>query len=329
MKRIGFTTTIPVELIFASGNTPVDLNNVFITDNDPSAMADFAEDEGLPRNLCAWIKGIYSAVKRGSVDEVVAVTQGDCSNSHALAELFINSGIKVHTFSYPFEKDDRYGLLKKEMERFAKSIGTTLQAGIDYSKKTDRLREKLRVLDEMTDEGYVTGFENHLWLVTSTDFNTDHEKYERELDAFIKEAEGRTPAKDRLRLGFIGVPTIFSDIYDFVDEKGALIVFNEVQRQFAIPSADEDYVHRYAEYTYPYDVFGRLEDIQKQANDRKLDGIIHYVQSFCYRQIQDIIMKQRLDLPILAIEGDGPSNIDARTKIRIESFLEMLEAKRS
>jgi len=327
MKRVGFTTTVPVEIIFASGKIPVDLNNVFITDDDPSSMADFAEDEGLPRNLCAWIKGIYSAVRSGSVDEVVAVTQGDCSNSHALAELFINSGIKVHTFSYPFEKEGRYEALKFEMERFAKSIGTTLEAGIEYSKKTDSVRQKLRKLDKMTAEGYVTGFENHLWLVTSTDFNTDHIKYEQELDEFMKEAANREPARDRLRLGFIGVPTIFSDIYEFIEDRGASVVFNEVQRQFAIPSESEDYVQRYVDYTYPYDVFSRIDDAKTQQEERKLDGLIHYVQSFCYRQIQDIIMKERIDCPILAIEGDGPSGIDARTKIRIESFLEMLEAK--
>jgi len=328
MTKVGFTTTIPVELIFASGKTPVDLNNIFITDENPTAMAEFAEDEGLPRNLCAWIKGIYTAVQQGSVDEVVAVTQGDCSNSHALAELFVNSGVKVHTFSYPFEAEGRYENIKIEMERFAKSLGTTLQAGIDYCKHTDPIRAKLRELDKLTVEGRVSGFENHLWLVTSTDFNTDHGKYERELDEFLAEASQREPKEHKLRIGFIGVPTIFSDIYDFVESKGATVVFNEIQRQFSIPSDDEDYVRRYVDYTYPYDVFGRIEDIKIAKDERKLDGIIHYVQSFCYRQIQDIIIKQKIDCPILAIEGDGPSGIDARTKIRIESFLEMLEAKR-
>ena len=327
MIKVGFTTTVPVEIIYASGKTPVDLNNIFITNEDPSGMADFAEDEGLPRNLCAWIKGIYSAVKSGAVDEVVAVTQGDCSNSHALAELFINSGIKVHTFSYPFEKEGRYEALKYEMERFATSIGTTLDAGIEYSKKTDSVRDKLRKLDKMTHEGYVTGAENHLWLVTSTDFNTDHVKYEKELDDFLAQASKRQPVKDKLRLGFIGIPTIFSDIYEYIEEKGASVVFNEVQRQFSIPSLSDDFVQRYVDYTYPYDVFARIDDVKAEQTERRLDGIIHYVQSFCYRQIQDIIMKERIDCPILAIEGDGPSGIDARTKIRIESFMEMLEAK--
>jgi benzoyl-CoA reductase/2-hydroxyglutaryl-CoA dehydratase subunit BcrC/BadD/HgdB len=328
MTKVGFTTTIPVELIFAAGKTPVDLNNIFITDNDPVAMAEFAEDEGLPRNLCAWIKGIYTAVKQGSVDEVVAVTQGDCSHSHALAELFVNSGVKVHTFSYPFEKENRYENIRLEMERFANSIGTTLQEGIDYCKHTDPIREKLKRLDRLTVEGKVSGSENHLWLVTSTDFNTDHVRYEKELDEFLKKAEKRKPSDRKLRIGFIGVPTIFSDIYEFIEGKGASVVFNEIQRQFAIPSDSEDYIQRYVEYTYPYDVFGRIDDIKEQKGERGFDGIIHYVQSFCYRQIQDIIIKQKLDCPVLAIEGDGPGGIDARTKIRIESFLEMLEAKK-
>lgn len=328
MSRVGFTTTIPVEILLAAGKIPVDLNNVFITDKDPMKMAESAEDEGLPRNLCAWIKGIYTAVKQADIDEVIAVTQGDCSNSHALAELFIADGIKVHSFSYPFEKENRYEMLKKEMERFAESIGTTLEKGIDFAKNTDSVREKLRKLDKMTVEGYVTGFENHLWLVTSTDFNTNLETYEKQLDEFMSEASARTPITEGLRIGFIGVPTIFSDIYQFMETKGARVVFNEIQRQFAIPSDNTDYIQRYVEYSYPYDVFGRVEDIANAVKERKLDGIIHYVQSFCYRQMQDIIIRKSIDCPILTIEGDAPSGIDARTKIRIESFLEMLEAKR-
>jgi hypothetical protein len=31
LKKVAFTTSIPVEVIFAAGMIPVDLNNVFIT----------------------------------------------------------------------------------------------------------------------------------------------------------------------------------------------------------------------------------------------------------------------------------------------------------
>ena len=126
----------------------------------------------------------------------------------------------------------------------------------------------------------------------------------------------------------MGVPTINPAMYDFIESKNCKIVFNEVQRQFSIPSENPDYVKRYLEYTYPYGVIDRINDIKQQIKERKIDGLIHYVQSFCYRQIQDILIKKHIDIPVLTIEGDSPGDIDGRTKIRIDSFIEMLEMKK-
>ena len=39
----------------------------------------------------------------------------------------------------------------------------------------------LKKIDEMTVQGYITGFENHLYLVSSTDFNSDLDKFSKEL----------------------------------------------------------------------------------------------------------------------------------------------------
>ena len=103
------------------------------------------------------------------------------------------------------------------------------------------------------------------------------------------------------------------------------MVFNEVQRQFAMPNEVADIVTQYQLYTYPYGVFGRLEDIQEEIDKRNIDGVIHYVQSFCYRQIEDMIFREKLNVPLLTIEGDKPGKIDARTKLRIDSFVEMLK----
>ena len=54
-RRIGITTTIPVEAVFAAGDTPVDLNNVFIGCDDPGSLVDCAEVAGYPANICAWV----------------------------------------------------------------------------------------------------------------------------------------------------------------------------------------------------------------------------------------------------------------------------------
>lgn len=329
MKRVGFTSTIPVEIIFASKNIPVDLNNVFITSKSPHKFLELAEDDGLPRNTCSWIKGIYTAVIKNFVDEVVAVTQGDCSNTHALMELFDSAGIKVHPFGYPFGVSNSYDYLKNEILNLCKGLRVSYEEVLSYKERIDIIRRKLRYLDELTIYGKVSGFENHIWLVTSTDFNGDFISYENKLDNFINEAEKRSSNNSKIRLGFIGVPTIFDDIYQFIESKGAMVVFNEVQRQFSIPSTSDDFVQRYLDYTYPYDIFKRIEDIKKQIEVRKIDGLIHYVQSFCYRQIQDVIIKKSIDIPVITIEGNDPGNIDARTKIRLESFIEMLMEKKN
>lgn len=328
MKRVGFTTTVPVEIIFSAGFIPVDLNNIFITDSSPYKYIERAEDDGLPRNSCNWIKGIYSAVMDGAVDEVVAVTQGDCSNTHAIMELFTARGIKVHSFGYPFGVSDSYEYLKNEIQKLCALLGTSLESVADTVRETDLIRKKLVVLDELTVKCKVSGFENHLWLVSSTDFNGDYKKFEAELDKFLDIAEKRVADEHSVRLGFIGVPPIFSNIYDFIHTKGGDVVFNEVQRQFSIPYFYEDYVRRYLDYTYPYDIFKRIKDISRQIALRKVDGVIHYVQSFCYRQIQDVVIKNKLNIPVLTIEGNEPGEVDARTKIRIESFIEMLKGKK-
>ena len=84
---IGITSTVPLEVIFAAGLTPVDINNIFIESEDPESLVTDAESAGFSSNICAWIKGIYSTVISYNIGRVVAVTGGDCSNTIALAEI--------------------------------------------------------------------------------------------------------------------------------------------------------------------------------------------------------------------------------------------------
>ena len=81
---------------------------------------------------------------------------------------------------------------------------------------------------------------------------------------------------------------------------------------------------QYYDYTYPYDNNFRIKEIKKQIKMRKLDGLIHYTQSFCHRAIEDIILKENLDIPILNIQGDKLNVLDSRTKLRLEAFMDML-----
>ena len=325
MARIGMTTTVPVEIIMAAGHIPVDLNNVFITGTEPVRKVESAEDAGYPRNICGWIKGLYSTViDTDCVDAVVAVTQGDCSNTHALMETWQLAGVKVIPFAYPFDRD--VDLLRLQMQKMAQALGADWDAVVAVKQELDRLRRKVAEIDRLTwQENKVSGYDNHLFQVCCSDFNSDAVQFEAEVDAFLAAAAQQPVRRESLRLGFIGVPPIFTDLHAHVETMGARVVYNEVQRQFAMPYDEPDIIEQYRRYTYPHGIFFRIEDIQEEIKRRRLDGIIHYVQSFCYRQIEDIIVREKLKLPILTIEGDKPGRLDARTRLRIDGFIEMLK----
>jgi benzoyl-CoA reductase/2-hydroxyglutaryl-CoA dehydratase subunit BcrC/BadD/HgdB len=204
-------------------------------------------------------------------------------------------------------------------------FGVTKEEAQEAKEVLDRVRSKVHEIDRLTwQEGVVAGGENHLFLVRTSDMNGDWQAFEAEADRFLAEAKGRRPAADGVRLGYLGVPTIFTDLYECLEELGGRVVFNELQRQFSMPYATDNIVEQYRRYTYPYSFFTRLEDIKKEVQIRQIDGLIHYCQSFCFRQIQDIILRQEIKLPILTIEGDRPAPLDARTRLRLESFVEML-----
>ncbi|MDP4128444.1 MAG: 2-hydroxyacyl-CoA dehydratase family protein [Bacillota bacterium] len=336
MAKIGLTTTVPVEVIYAAGETPVDLNNIFITNPEAMRRVEDAELAGFPRSVCGWIKGLYStALQNPDIQRIVAVTQGDCSNTHALMETWQVEGLKIIPFAFPYDGDS--DMLRLQMDKLINTRGATWEGLNQKKKRLDRVRALAWEIDRLTwEENRVSGFENHLYLVSCSDFNGDPEGYAQEMEKFIQTARGRESFAEKVRsgsrkknqevrLGFIGVPPIFPELYDFVEEHGARVVFNEVQRQFAMPFETDDVVEQYRLYTYPYQVFQRIEDIAREAERRHLDGIIHYTQSFCYRQIEDLIIRKKLDCPILTLEGENPTGLDARSKMRVESFLEMLK----
>ncbi|MFO8058672.1 MAG: 2-hydroxyacyl-CoA dehydratase family protein [bacterium] len=322
-KKAGITTTVPSEVLFAAGITPVDLNNVYITSEARDDMAAFAEERGFPTNICTWIKGIYSAVCHSELDLVVGVVRGDCSSTEKLLELWSDQDIPVVPFAFPPAPDA--GAMEKEIKDFARRLGTDVDRAEEYRKELSGVRSLLFKLDELTwREGKVSGAENHLWLVSSSDFCGSPERFEKDLTKFVAEVEKRPADPPHLPLGYVGVPPVLDDLYETVEKLGARIVFNEVQRRFSMPGGFNSLAEQYTHYTYPYDTFYRIRDIQNQINLRGLKGIIHYAQTFCHRQIESMLFKKHLSVPVLTIEADKPGPVSGSLKTRLEAFLEQL-----
>jgi benzoyl-CoA reductase/2-hydroxyglutaryl-CoA dehydratase subunit BcrC/BadD/HgdB len=331
--RIGITTTVPIEIVFASGNVPVDLNNVFVSHPHYQQLIEEAELAGFPRNFCSWVKGIYGVVKRcGDIRAVIAVTQGDCSNTQALMETLQSEGIEVIPFSYPYDRDPR--ILRMEMEKLVHRLGTDWMEVEETTRRLDSVRRKVWEIDRMSyEEGVVSGFENHFYQVTCSDMGGDLEAFDRQVGDFLEELKRRAGAytgkesSGFLRLGYIGVPPLAPELYDFLEGMGARVIYNEVQRQFTLPDDGVDLVERYLKYTYPYSLYERLEDIKREINRRKICGLIHYVQSFCFRQVEDILLRRCIQLPALTIELDRYTHLDARTRMRLENFVNVLKER--
>lgn len=323
-NAFGITSTIPIEVPLAAGHQVIDLNNLFITANDPLRYVRLAEAAGFPRNCCSWIRGLYGLIRERQIKKVIFVTGGDCSNTHALMETLIPEVREVQTFSFPFpgEKSE----LSREIDRFCSVMGTTRDLAEKKGNELADIRRALAELDRQTwESGTVTGEENFQWMVSASDFQGDPDSFRTSLTAFLAARPREGSPASGVRLGLLGVPPIQSDLPKVIEQLGGKLVFNEIPRQFALLNPNSDLAERYLEYTYPYGVLKRVEDIQREVEKRDIRGLIHYTQSFCHRQIHDITLRRELSVPILTIEGENPAPCDNRTRLRIESFLEILE----
>jgi benzoyl-CoA reductase/2-hydroxyglutaryl-CoA dehydratase subunit BcrC/BadD/HgdB len=322
-NRIGITATVPIEVLLAAGCEPVDLNNLFIGRGGAEEAVGEAERAGFPRNTCAWIKGIYATVRAERFARVLVVTGGDCSNAGALGEVLADDGVEVLEFSFPAKRDRE--AMAAAVEALARRLRTTAAAAGEVYARLAPGRELLRAVDELTwREGVVSGRENSDWLLRACDFAGGVERFEREAEGFLAEARRRPGRAGDVRLGIAGVPPINDDLFEYVEGLGAAVAFNELPRQFALLGGGADLVAAYTAYTYPYGVRPRLDDIEAEIKRRDLHGLIHYVQAFCYRGIQDILLRREAPVPILTLEGERPGPLSAQQKLRLETFVELL-----
>ncbi len=322
---IGITSTIPVEVIYAAGLVPADLNNRFITAPSPRSLVEAAERAGLPAATCAWVKGLHSVLSSSEIRTVVGVVQGDCTHLQAMLEVLMPEGVTFVPFAYPFDRN-RFQL-RYEIEKLMERFGVQWDAVKEAKGRLDEVRAFAHEVDRLTWEtGAFGGADNLDALVNCSDFKGEPEAFGRDLERKIAAARPREGAPE-LRLGLLGVPGVVTDLFEVLELHGARVVFNEVARQFAMPEYSEDLLEQYTAYTYPYSVYGRIEDIRRETEKRRLDGYVHYVQAFCHHQIEDLTLRKHLGLPILTLEGDRPGPLDQRTRTRIEAFLDLLKGR--
>ncbi len=323
---IGITSTIPVEIIFAARRVPRDLNNMFITNADSAGLVNEAERAGLPHNICVWVKGIYSLIRKTDIRTVIGVVQGDCTHMLTMLENLLPRGVEFIPFSFPHGRIRRD--LRSEMQKLMDYFEVQWDDVLKTKVRLDGIRKLALEIDRRTwQENTISSRENIYALINCSDFLAAPDDFRGQLEKILTAKQEKAPGH-MLRLGLLGVPDVFSDLNEFLEAKGARVVLHEVARQFVMPYQHSDLLEQYLAYTYPYNLSGRLEDILEQTRLRKLDGYVHYIQSFCHHQLEDMFFREKLPLPVLTLEGDRVGPMDSRTKTRLEAFIEMLNVRK-
>ena len=326
-RRIGITGMMPIELIFDSGAVPLDIRNFFIQHPDRVTYIQRGEMDGIPDNAGIMTKGIYGAVMEDKIEEVVVVFQKDSIKSYALAEMLESQGVIVYRFNFPEHRNRQS--LKLEIENLAKQLKMVNLENLEYWRfKLNEIRELARRIDELTyEKNIVSGYENHKYLSSMTDFEGDTELYMTKLYNFLDEIKNEKPFKQEIRLGFIGEPPIFPEIYKIIERCGARVVFNEVQRQYAMPYPADSVIDQYLKYTFPYDISKRVEDINAEIERRNIHGVIHYIDITGQAFADEMLFRREIGLPILTVEGGNSLVVNVKTITQISNFVNMLREK--
>lgn len=330
-----FTTTIPVEVLLSADIKPLDLNNIFVNSKNPEKLVENAEIFGFPRSCCSWIKGMFSVLSKNNfyndIDIFIAVTEGDCSNARVLAEVIaIEFGIETYIFNYPQSRS--YKDISSEIERFRSFFGIS-KKDMELSRmRLKPLRKTLRKIDELAYKkpGLISNKSYHEIMVSSSDFKGDPASFEEETKGILNCLKKKKflPSYSPT-LAYCGVPPAIP-IHSFFDKLNIPVTFNEIQCEFAMTEEHDSVIDQYMSYTYPYSAIYRFSKFAERIKKRPVDGIIHYVQSFCHRQIEDIILRKtlkskRISLPVLTVEGDKPyKKISGNIRTRLEAFSETL-----
>lgn len=308
---IGVTALVPAEIIYSSGNAPLDLNN-FV----PFSSI-FPEDK-----LCAWSAIWRELVIRGEVKikKLVVVAGGDCYNALVDGERVEAHGIPAFYFIYPFN-GDRGALLENllALEKFCGGFEYDAYTKVCELKKRALEVDRLRVRDELSSH---RGFEI---LVSSSDLSGDLHKYEKRLEE-LKEEE----VEYSYRVALIGIPPIYPDFHQVLQSLGLHVVYDEMPYEFArLYGRDINEVAKsYSTYTFAGSIFKRMEFIEEELRKRKVEAVIHFQQFSCHHKLEDSLLRKRLSeelgYPYITIEADLPGRTPEQVKLRLEAFAERL-----
>ncbi len=311
MATVGITALVPPEIVFATGNVPIDINNFVPKSNV------------VPRDkLCAWTALWRDLTLMGKIklDKLVVVAGGDCNNALVDGEKIELSGIDTHYFTYPF--DGSPADMKKEIRKLLDFLGGEIDKSV--FKLVSQLKKKAIAIDSERSQGQVKSRDGFGIGISGSDLAGSLQRYKEKIET-VKRSE----VDYDFRLALLGTPPIYNDFHDFLDSMGLHVVYDEMPFEFLRRGGGS--INRvaksYSNYTFARNIAYRIEALKSELEKRNVDGVVHFHQFACHHKLEDPILREALGsegYPFITIEADLPSKTPQQTKLRIEAFKERL-----
>lgn len=307
MQKVGITALVPPELIYLTGNIPLDLNN-FVP-----------YTEYYPRHkLCAWT-AIWRdiVISKRIVEKVVVVAGGDCHNSLVDGQKIEMHGIPTHYFFYPFSGEEK--LLEEECGKLIEFLGEPKHP--EAFKIVHEVKKVGKRVDDLRSIGRISAKQAFDFMIKLSDLAGSPEN----MIKMAKRIE-ETELSHLPKVALLGVPPIYRDFHEVAEKAGLHIVFDELPYEFLrLGGLDfREVVKSYATYTFARPLSFRINFLKKELERRKIEGIIHYTQYACHHMLEDDVLRSALPYPFLTVQGDLPGNTPAQIRLRLEAFGERL-----
>ncbi|WP_421078529.1 2-hydroxyacyl-CoA dehydratase family protein [Methanothermococcus sp. Ax23] len=309
--KVGITAIVPPEIVYSTNNTPIDLNN-FVPQSNM-----------IPKNkLCAWTATWRDLVLQNNIeiDKLIVVAGGDCQNSLVDAEkLEIKKNIPTHYFFYQFGDKEHF---KNELKKLTMFLSN---GEIDKTKMGEvyNIKKLVKKVDKLCYNDKIKGVDAFYTCISASDLEGDVGKYK---DKVKKLLYSELDIEYNKRIAIIGIPPIFNDFYEYLEDIGIHCVYNELAYEFIRMGGKSinEIVDSYSTYSFANHIKHRIKIIKKELKKRKVDGVIHYTQMSCHHKLEDEILREFIDYPMLTIEGDIPQKTPEQIKLRIEAFIELM-----
>jgi len=308
--KVGITAIVPPEIIYSTGHISLDLNN-FVPQSNTH-----------PKNkLCAWT-GVWREMILGNkieIDKLIVVAGGDCQNSLVDAEkIELKKKIPTHYFFYQFGDKKHF---ENEIKKLINFLGGHVNKNI--LREVYQIKKLAKKVDELCYKDKINGKDAFYVTISASDLKGNPNLYKNEIYNILNKDEN---IEYKYRIAMIGIPPIFSDFYEYLNEINVHCVYNELAYEFVRMGGNslKSIINSYSTYSFANHINKRIKIIKRELKRRKIDGVIHYTQMNCHHKLEDEILREFIDYPILTIEGDLPQKTPEQIKLRIEAFIELL-----